>query len=123
MAGITLREKDMVIHIHVPDGETFFYVDGKRIYMSFHDYCGPSFYHDQYHNTQIDYEKYEDENHELWVKFGKWYRKYQKAKDKRMKAYEDSRNRSSWVHRNEPVQLALELRPRRPRSGQPERRL
>lgn len=117
MAGVTLREKDMVIHIHVPDADTFFYVDGKRIYMSFHDYCGPSFYHDEDHQTPIDYAKY-GEDHELWVKFGKWFRKYNKAKQKRIKEREDSRNRSSGVHRPEPVQLSLGLRPPRPRTGQ-----
>lgn len=122
MAGVTFRDKDMVIHIHVPDADTFFYVGGKRIYMNFHNYCGPSFYHDKYHNTQIDYEQY-GEDHELWVKFGKWYRKYNKAKEAKEKEREDTRNRISRFHRDEPVQLSLNLRPLRPRSGQPERRL
>jgi hypothetical protein len=122
MAGVTIREKDMVIHIHVADADTYFVIDGKRIYMSFHDYCGPSFYKDAYHNEQVNYDDYPPE-HKLWDHFGKWYHKYDKAKQKRIKEREDSSNRSSRFYRDEPVQLPLDLGPLRPRSGQPQRRL
>lgn len=44
MAEITLRDNDTVIRIHVPDANTFFYVEGKRIYMNFHDYLDPGFF-------------------------------------------------------------------------------
>jgi len=122
MAGVTIRDKDMVIRIHVPDGDTYFVVDGKRIYMTFHNYCGPSFYKDKWHNEQVNYDDYPPE-HKLWEHFGRWHKKYEAAKKRKQEEYENSRNRSSGVHRDEPVQLSLGLRPPRPRSGQFERRL
>ena len=82
MAGVTYRDKDMVVHIHVPDGETYFVVDGKRIYMSFHNYCGPSFYLDKWHDKQVNYDDYPPE-HKLWEHFGRWHKKYEASKKKK----------------------------------------
>ena len=28
--------------------------DGRRVYMSWHSYCGPQFYHDKYESRPID---------------------------------------------------------------------
>ena len=122
MAGITVRDKDVVVHIHVPDGETYFVIDGKRIYMSFHDYCGPSFYTDKWHNHQVNYDDYPPE-HKLWNHFGRWHKKYQKQKQRRLEQYANSRDGSSGVHRNEPVQLTLKFGPPGARPRQYERRL
>jgi hypothetical protein len=115
MAGIAIKDKlsGALIRIRVPDADTFFVVDGKRIYMSFHDYCGPSFYYDRDHRNQINYNDYPPE-HKLWSRFEKWHRKYRKAQEKRLKQYEDSCNRRAGFYRDAPVQLTLDLRPRRP---------
>lgn len=122
MAGVTVRDRDVIVHIHVPDGETYFVVNGKRIYMLFHNYCGPSFYHDRDHCHQVNYADYPPE-HKVWDHFGRWYKKYQKQKQRKQQEYENSRNRSSGVHRDEPVQLTLKFGPPGVRPRQYERRL
>jgi hypothetical protein len=113
MASIYINEPGLIIRLSVPDALTYFVVGGKRIYMSFHNYCGPTFYQDSDFKTEY---VVEDEYHPIWKNFGKWYVKFEKARKERIKQIEeDSRNRRSRIHRDEPVQLSLELRARRNR--------
>lgn len=57
------------------------HVNGKYIYVDFHEYCGPSFTQDRAGNVPYDPV---DENDPVWEAFGKWLDKYNAAKGKRI---------------------------------------
>ena len=52
------------------------HVNGRYIYLEFHEYCGPSFSYDQAGNKP--YEPV-DENDPVWPAFDKWLTKYRAA--------------------------------------------
>lgn len=55
-------------------------VSNKYVWVSFHEYCGPSFYKDRAMSKEYDPV---DENDPVWPEFAKWHDKYEAAKKKR----------------------------------------
>lgn len=57
------------------------HVGNRYVYVSFHEYCGPSFY-TMKNGEEVVYWP-EDENDPVWPEFSKWLTKYDKLKEKR----------------------------------------
>lgn len=53
------------------------HVNGKYVYVEFHEYCGPFFFKD--YGGSVEYIP-QDEDDPVWPEFTKWYDKYQKKK-------------------------------------------
>jgi hypothetical protein len=129
MAGMLIHEPfyGTIVHISLADADTYFNVDGKRYYMSYHNYCGPSFFWDINHDDLIDYDDI-PEGHKVWTHFEKWLVKFDKAKaakeaariaeQKKEKKNENPCNWRGRIHRDEPVQVSIDGRkPRQPRNS------
>lgn len=58
------------------------HVNGKYIYVDFHEYCGPSFTQDR--AGTVPYTPV-DESDAVWEAFEKWLKKYNESKAKRLR--------------------------------------
>lgn len=56
----------------------------RYVWVDFHDYCGPTFYHDSKMSKEYRFtEAIEDDP--IWPVFEVWHLKYKEAKEKRLK--------------------------------------